>query len=107
MRSPKDNKILVPINKIDFNNLQAVFAIAPAEYRDASTRIYNEAIKETQGTWEKLLPYVAIGLCVVLTLVNVVVNMQMTNHTTDKVGDMLIQGCSNKANTVPASTGAV
>jgi hypothetical protein len=106
MRSPKDSQILVPISKVDFDNLQAVFAIAPGDYRDASTRIYNEAIKETQGTWEKLLPYVAIGLCVVLTIINVVVNMQMTNHTTDKVGELLIQGCSNQQHGIPATGGA-
>ena len=102
MRSPKDNKILIPIGKVEFDNLKAVYAIAPGDYRDAATRLYNEAVKETQGTWEKLLPYIAIGLCVVLTIINVVVNMQMTNHTTDKVGEILVQGCSNKQNVQPS-----
>lgn len=106
MRSPKDSKILVPIGKVDFDNMKAIFAIAPGDYREAATRLYNEAVKETQGTWEKLLPYVAIGLCVVLTIINVVVNMQMTNHTTDKVGEILIQGCSNSQNTAPSTGGA-
>jgi hypothetical protein len=103
IRSPKDPKILVPISKVEFENLQAVMAIAPGDYRDASIRLVNEAIKETAG-WEKLLPYIAVGLVVVMTIINVVVNMQMTNHTTDKVGDILVRGCSNAQNTQPAGT---
>lgn len=98
MRSPKDNKILVPIGKAEFENMNLLMSIAPADFRDASSRIFHEAVEETKGTWEKLLPYIAIGLCVVLTIINVVVNMQMTNHTTDKVGSMLISGCQNVQN---------
>jgi hypothetical protein len=104
MRKPNDNKILVPLSKIEFDNMNLLMAIAPADYRDASVRIFNQAVEETKGTWEKLLPYIAIGLCVVLTIINVVVNMQMTNHTIDKVGNMLIGGCSNAQNVKPSTT---
>jgi hypothetical protein len=86
--------------------MKFLMEVAPADYRDASSRIYREAIEETKGTWEKLLPYIAIGLCIVLTLVNVIVNMQMTNHTTDKVGSILVEGCRNTQNVAEASGGA-
>jgi hypothetical protein len=98
IRSPRDNKILVPISKAEFANMNLLMSIAPGDFRDASSRIFHEAVEETKGTWEKLLPYIAIGLCVVLTIINVVVNMQMTNHTTDTVGNMLITGCKNTQN---------
>jgi len=103
MRKSDDPKILVPISKVNFENMELLLSIASADYRDASIRIFNEAVQETKGTWEKLLPYVAIGLCVVLTIINVVVNMQMTNHTTDKVGGMLIAGCQNSQGTNPGA----
>lgn len=104
VRKTEDPKILVPISKVKFENLLLLFDIAPSDYRDASTRIFKDAVDETKGTWEKLLPYIAVGLVVVLTIINVVVNMQMTNNTVNKVGNMLIQGCANQQNAVPSGT---
>jgi hypothetical protein len=104
IRSPKDSKILVPISKVEFNNFQALMNIASGDYRDASTRIYMDAVEETKGTWEKLLPYLAIGLCVILALITLVINMQMTNNTVEKVGKMLIAGCENQINVKSGSS---
>lgn len=97
-RSPKDHKVLVPIAKADFKNMSLLFEIAPRDYREASVRLFRESVEETKGTLEKLLPYIAIGLVVLLTIISIVINMQMTNNTTNKVGDMLIEGCTNQAN---------
>jgi len=97
-RKDDDITVLVPICKIDFEGEEAMFEIAPADFRDTSANILSDAIKETQGTWEKLLPYVAIGLCLFLSIISIVINMQMTNNTVNKVGEMLIQGCSNAQN---------
>lgn len=104
MRSPKDPKILVPIGKVDFESMELLLEIAPADYRDASVRIFREAVEETKGTWEKILPYIAIAFCIILALITVVITMQMVNHATDKVGDLLIKGCTNQQNVAPAST---
>jgi hypothetical protein len=104
VRSPKDPKILIPISKIEFDGLELLFEIAPAEYRDASVRIYREAVDETKGLLDKILPYIMVGLCVFLCIITVVICMQMTNHATDKVGGILIEGCSNKANVQPSTT---
>lgn len=104
IRSPKDSKILVPLGKIDFDNMEMLMAVASGDYRDASSRIFREAVEETRGTWEKILPYVMVALVVIMTIINVIINQQMTNHTTDKVGDMLIQGCQNVQNVKPAGS---
>jgi len=104
IRNPKDPKILVPISKVEFGNLDLLFEIAPAEYRDASVRIYREAVDETKGLLDKILPYIMVALCVFLCIITVVICMQMTNHATDKVGDTLIQGCSNVQNVKPSTT---
>lgn len=103
IRKPDDPKILIPIKQLNFGGLDLLMQIAPAEYRDASTVIVQDAIKETSGTWEKILPYIAIGLIVVLCIITIIINQQMTNNTVDKVGKMLIEGCSNKMATAPAS----
>jgi len=104
MRSPRDSNILVPISKFKFENLEGIFAIAPSDYTDASARIFREAVKETAGTWEKILPYIAIGVLVVAFIITIVICNQMTTHTTDKVGQLLIQGCSNNLNVKAGAT---
>ena len=101
IRNPRDPKILVPVRNINFDNLSLLLEIAPSDYRDASTRIFREAVKETQGTWEKILPYIAVGLCVFLCIISIVISMQITNNAINKVGNMLISGCSNAQNVKP------
>lgn len=98
LRKSDDPKILVPISRIQFENLGALLEIAPADYRDASVKIYKEAVEETKGTWEKILPYIAVGLIVILCIITIVINMQMTNNTVNKVGNMLIKGCQGATN---------
>jgi len=97
-----DPKILVPINKVRIENLEILLEIAPADYREASTTIIQNSIKETQSNWEKIMPYVAIGIIVMLCIVSIIINQQMTNNTVNKVGNMLIEGCQNTANTQPS-----
>ena len=94
-RKDDDTKILVPIVAVKFKNEHLMFEIAPSDFRDTSVSILAEASKETQSTWERILPYIAVGLIVVLTIISIIINQQMTNNTVDKVGTMLIQGCSN------------
>jgi hypothetical protein len=104
IRKSDDNKILVPISKVQIDNLQALLEIAPADFRDTSTNIIKDTIKETAGTWEKILPYLAIGVIVVLCIISIIINQQMTNNTVDKVGKLLIQGCSNAGASKPAGS---
>lgn len=101
MRKTDDPRILVPISRLHFDNLQAMLEIAPANFRDVSVDIVKDAVRETTATWEKILPYIAIGVLVVLCIITIVINQQMTNNTIDKVGKMLIEGCRNTINTMP------
>jgi hypothetical protein len=105
VRKQDDPKILVAIKKIQFDNLELMMQIAPADFRDVSANIVQDAIKETTGTWEKILPYIAIGLIVVLVIISLIINQQMTNNTINKVGDLLIGGCQNAHSVAPATTG--
>lgn len=103
IRKHDDPKILVAVKKLKLDNLELLMEIAPADFRDVSANIVQDAIKETTGTWEKILPYIAIGLIVVLVIISVIINQQMTNNTINKVGDLLIRGCQNTQATAPAT----
>jgi len=102
LRKADDPKILVPIKKINVENLELLMVIAPADFRGASSNIIKDTIKETSGTWEKILPYLAVGVCVVLCIITIVICQQMTNNTIDKVGKILLGGCQNVANVAPS-----
>lgn len=102
VRKTDDPKILIPLDKVYIQNLEALLNIAPADFRDVSTEIVNNALKETAGGWEKILPYLAIGVIVILCIITVVINQQMTNNTVDKVGKMLIEGCRNSQISKPS-----
>jgi hypothetical protein len=104
MRKADDPKILVPISRVDVDNLQALLAIAPADYREASVKLFREAQKETSALWEKVLPFIAMGLVIVLCIITVIINQQMTNNTVDKVGKILIEGCQNAQAVTPSGT---
>jgi hypothetical protein len=101
-RKKDDARILVPLSKVDIDNLGLLGEIAPVDYRDASVTILKDAVKETTGTWEKILPYLAIGIIVILCIIAIIINQQMTNNTIDKVGKLLIEGCKNTQNIVPS-----
>jgi len=102
VRHPKDPRILIPLDKIYTKNLNLLVEIAPGEYIDAAVGIYQEATKETMGLWDKILPYLMIGGVVILCIITVIINQQMTNNTVNKVGDMLIKGCQNTQNVQPS-----
>jgi hypothetical protein len=103
LRKSNDPKILVPIEKIEIENLALIMAIAPVDLRDASVNIFKQASDETRTTLEKILPYIAVGMCVMLCIITVIICQQMTNNTVEKVGKVLIGGCENAKNTAPSS----
>ena len=64
-RKDDDPKVLVPISKVKWENEAPLFAIAPADFRDASVNIVDTATKETQTWADKYLPYIMLGGMVV------------------------------------------
>lgn len=117
-RKDDDPKILVPVDKILWkikiqcpkcnykfiqNSEYPLFQIAPADYRDASTRITDEATKETQGFMEKYLPYIMLGAIVLFFVISMILATQFFNRTVDKAGEIMQGQCSNQINTNPAT----
>lgn len=105
-RKDDDPKILVPISKIEFDKagLQALFSIAPADFRDASVNIMTEAAKETSGWADKYLPYIMLGGMVIFFIVGFILASQFFNRTVDKAGEILIKVSQNAGSSTPGAS---
>lgn len=104
-RKDDDARILVPISNISWRNEKAIFEIAPADFRDASVNIVNDATKETQGWAEKYLPYIMLAGIVIFFIISMILATQFFNRTVDKAGEILKQAGEN-AGAVASSTTA-
>lgn len=100
-RKDDDPKILVPISKVawDKKGEEALFSIAPADFRDASVNIVDSAVKETQTWADKYLPYIMLGGMVIFFIVGFILASQFFNRTVDKSGEILIAVSKNAGST--------
>lgn len=103
-RKDDDPKILVPINKVKWENEAPLFAIAPADFRDASVNIIDTATKETQTWADKYLPYIMLGGMVVFFIVGFILASQFFNRAMDKSIEIQRMQCNNFANVQPGSS---
>ena len=90
-RSPTDQDVLVPINRVHFKNKEMVAEIAPAAYRDVATLMFNDTCRETTDFKEKLIQFAAWALVVVFSLVAIIVIVQYVKHGQDKAAEMMMQ----------------
>ena len=97
-RKDDDPKILVPITKVNWKGEEALFAIAPADFRDAAINIIDTAIKETQTWADKYLPYIMLAGMVIFFIVGFILASQFFNRTVDKAGEILIKVSENAGN---------
>ena len=101
-----ENIDLIPIKSMKLSNTDFLLEIAPADYRDASSKIIDSVSKETMSKWEKLAPYVVFGLLGIILLVSIIFIVQMVQHGQDSAKDMLLKAgqivVDNGKNTVPS-----
>ena len=57
-RKDDDPEVLVPIDKVEVDNLKLLLRIAPADYRDAAVDILEKKRKETMTWFEKNAPLI-------------------------------------------------
>jgi len=100
-RKDDDPKILVPISKVKWENEAPLFAIAPADFRDASVNIVDTASKETQTWADKYLPYIMLGGMVVFFIVGFILASQFFNRAMDKSIEIQKMSCGNFNNVQP------
>jgi len=105
LRKKDDPKILVPLSKVNFENLELLMEIAPVDMRNASIRIVKEAEKETEGWIDKYLPYILLGGIIVFFIISMILSIQLINNAVDKSLQIRQMECGNaqitKAGTSP------
>lgn len=94
-RKDDDHRILVPITGVDWKGEQALFEIAPADFRDASVNIIDTATKETNSWADKYLPYIMLAGMVIFFIVGFILAAQFFNRTVDKAGEILTKVSQN------------
>lgn len=96
--------ILVPVKNLKVINIELLNEIAPADYRDASSKIIDNAEKETMSKWEKLAPYVVFGFLGIIFLVCIIFIVQMVQHGQAEAKDLVLKAgqmaVDNARNTV-------
>lgn len=83
--------ILVPVKNMKVANVEFLAEIAPADYRDASSKIIDNDTKETMSKWEKLAPYILFGSLGIIVLVCIMILAQMVQHGQDNAKDMILE----------------
>lgn len=108
-RKPDDPKILLPVSRMRLTSKSndMLMAIAPGNYRDASTRIIDRAVTENKGKLERFLPAIIFGTMAIIFLVAIILITQMVKSGQTEASNLIIQAgqiVSQASNNVLAST---
>jgi hypothetical protein len=80
VRKGDDPQILLPINKMIVTNKELLEEIAPADYRDASSKIISESEEETKGKYDKLLNVILYGTIGIIFLICIILITKMVSE---------------------------
>jgi len=92
-RKGDDPKILLPISEIELDEdaKHALISIAPGDFRDASTNILRRAENETRGTWEKILPWIALGGLGIILFICIILIVQMVKNGQAEASKLILE----------------
>jgi len=78
-----DPKILVPLRKCEIDNKsrELLMQIAPADYRDACSKIISDAEKESLSKWETMAQVVVFGLVAMILFISIILTIQYAKNT--------------------------
>ena len=78
-----DPKVLLPISKCDLNmdSKKMIMQIAPADYRDACSKIISDAEKETLSRWETIAQVLVFGLVAMILFISIILTIQYAKNT--------------------------
>lgn len=102
-RKPDDPKVLVPLARFKIENAFLLGEIAPADFRDASVNILEDAREETLKGIEKYLPYIMLGGIIIFFAISMMVATQFFDRTVDKAGDILLKAGSTCSSPPPST----
>lgn len=72
-RKDDDPEVLVPLDRVEIQNLKLLVRIAPADYRDAAVDILESKRKETMGWLEKNMPLIIAGTVFVFGIISLII----------------------------------
>lgn len=107
-----DRKVLVPIEKFDIDpeGKRAILEIAPASFRDVSSKIIESNNDELMSKLSKYAPYVVLAGIIVFALVSIIIIVQMVKNGQAESKDLLIQvakfGCKGASDALSSGVGA-
>ena len=79
---PDDPKVLVPIKKcqLDINSQKMINAIAPADYRDACSKIISDAEKEGIANWANMAQILVFGFVAMVLFISIILVIQYSKN---------------------------
>jgi len=82
MEKSSDPKVLVPISKCLLSNdsKKMLFEIAPADYRDACSKIISDSEKESLSKWETMAQVLVFGLLAVVLFISIILTIQYSKN---------------------------
>jgi ABC-type Fe3+-siderophore transport system permease subunit len=77
-----DPKVLVPISKcyLDKSSYNLLMQIAPADYRDACSKIISDAEKESLSKWETLAQVLVFGFVGIILFISIILTIQYSKN---------------------------
>jgi hypothetical protein len=78
-----DPRILVPISSAQLNSdsQRLLLQIAPADYRDACSKIISDTEQETKATWQQVAQILVFGLLAVVLFISIIMTIQYSRNT--------------------------
>ena len=99
---PDDPKVLIPIKyfRLTKESREAMMEIAPADYRDTSGKILDEAKKETTDKWTQMAAMVTFGILGVVLLVTIIMVIQFARNSLTEANALLDDAMNFKKATI-------
>lgn len=85
-----DPKVLVPISRCDLNNdsRRMIQQIAPADYRDACSKIIADSEKESLSKWETLAQVLVFGLVAIVLFISIILTIQYAKNAMTEANEI-------------------
>lgn len=93
VRDPFDQKILLPITRLDLDekSKQILIEIPDADYTRIGAEIIEEATRETSDMREKMIQWLIFGGLIIFALVSIIVISQMVKNGQDKAASLILE----------------
>lgn len=85
-----DPKILVPINKLELNadSRRVLMNIAPADFRDACSKIISDSEKESLSKWETIAQVLVFGFVAIILFISIILVIQYSKNTLSEANNI-------------------